>query len=261
VPTPLVVGGLTFILLAHTMPITTTPSVSFVARTIFMAVLLAGFGVWGAYDLWVKIPYREQVAQRFDELTGRMAELEDSLQKRAAAGGAPTQAEAAEYAAAKIELNALSPGGKAPARPSKFDRPVQWIYIACLPFAIQPLLTLLRLRRQRYQLDENGSLHFAGDSALGSGIWPVSEIADIDMHRWMAKSIAWVVQTSGTRLKLDAYLHKNLDLIIGAIASRLHPEQWQPDAKPVKAAEAASAGTSENAGSEDENDRSPIASA
>lgn len=228
------------------MPIVTKPSTSYFARTLMMAVLLAGFGVWGAYDLWVKIPHREQIALRYDQLTQRLAELEESRKNRAAGGGQPTQAEVAEYTAANNELKTLTPGGKAPAQPSKFDRLVQWIYIACLPFAIGPMMSLLRLRRQRYELDDSGTLHFAGDATLGSGAWRREEIADIDMHRWMAKSIAWVVHSGGGRLKLDAYLHTNLELIIGAIASRLHPDKWQPDARPVKPGEPAATNGSEN---------------
>ena len=229
--------------------IATKPSRSYVARAIFIVVLCAGFSVWGAYDLWVAIPARTQVAQRYGELKKRMDELDASRQSSAVRGEQPTQAEIDEYTRINDELNAIAPGGQMPSPPSKFDHVVQWIYIACGPFAIVPALSLLRLRRQRYQLDEAGTLHFQGDPALGDGAWKTTEIADIDMHRWMAKSIAWVVPMSGERLKLDAYQHTNLDQIIGSIASRLHPEAWQPDARPVKktadAAEAVAANSSE----------------
>jgi hypothetical protein len=216
--------------------IETRPSRSYVARAIFLVVLCLGFSIWGAYDLWVAIPHRTQVSQRYGELKKRMDELAASRQSRATRGEQPTPAEIDEYTRINDELNAIAPGGKMPSPPSKFDRVVQWIYIACGPFAIMPLLSLLRLRRQRYQLDEAGTLHFQGDPALGDGAWKATEIADIDMHRWMAKSIAWVVPMSGERLKLDAYQHTSLDQIIGAIASRLHPDAWQPDARPVKKA-------------------------
>jgi|SoiMethySBSTD1v2_1073268.scaffolds.fasta_scaffold01288_24 hypothetical protein len=209
--------------------IETRPSRSYVARAIFIFVLCAGFCVWGAYDLWVAIPRRAQVAQHYGELKKRMDELDASRQS-----GAPTQAEIDEYTRINDELNAIAPGGKTPSPPSKFDHVVQWIYIACGPFAVMPALSLLRLRRQRYRLDEAGTLHFQGDPILGEGAWKTTEIADIDMHRWMAKSIAWIVPMSGARLKLDAYLHSGLDRIVGSIASRLHPEAWQPDARPVK---------------------------
>ena len=69
---------------------------------------------------------------------------------------------------------------------------------------------------------------------------------------WMAKSIAWLVHSDGTRVKLDDYKHKNLYLIVGAIASRLHPDQWTPEAKPVKAEqEAAEAVDNEGIGDDE----------
>ncbi len=229
--------------------IETRPSRSYVARAIFMVVLCLGFCVWGAYDLWVAIPRRAQVAQNYGDLKKRLDELDGSRQAGALKGQQPTQAEIDEYTRINNELNAIAPGGKMPSPPSKFDHVVQWIYIACGPFAIMPALSLLRLRRQRYQLDEAGTLSFHGDPALGDGAWKATDIADIDMHRWMAKSIAWVVPMSGERLKLDAYQHTNLDQIVGSIASRLHPEAWQPDARPVKKAEDSSGAAAAEANS------------
>ncbi len=223
------------------MSIITTPSPSFLARTAFMAVLLIGFGVWGAYDLWVKIPHREQIADRYDGLVRRLGELDAARQQREKIGQTPTQAEIEEYTSANTELKSLSPGGKTPVRPSKFDRLVQWIYISCLPFALPSIFSLMRVRRQRYELDDAGALRFQGDGADGSGVWNAGDIADIDMHRWMAKSIAWVVKSDGAKLKLDAYVHKNLEKIIGAIASSKHPDKWDADAKPVKAEDTAAA--------------------
>ena len=41
----------------------------------------------------------------------------------------------------------------------------------------------------------------------------------------------------GTRIKLDDYQYKNLHLIIGAIAARLHPDDWDAEARPVAAEE------------------------
>jgi len=93
--------------------------------------------------------------------------------------------------------------------------------------------------RQRYRLDDEGALHFTGDKQQGAGVWAANEIADIDMSRWMRKSIAWVVRndapsSAGNRLKLDAYQHRNLEKVVGALASRFHPEQWDDEARPVK---------------------------
>ena len=79
--------------------------------------------------------------------------------------------------------------------------------------------------------EPDGTLH------LPQGAWPQDQIADIDMSRWMAKSIVYVVHTQGTRVKLDDYKHRNLHLIIGGIASRLHPKAWDAEAKQIKAGE------------------------
>ncbi|MHC4415124.1 MAG: hypothetical protein ACYS0G_07565 [Planctomycetota bacterium] len=112
--------------------------------------------------------------------------------------------------------------------PGKYDRITQWAFISCLPFAPYFIWRFIRTRRQVYVLDDEGSLHMPGRT------WQAREISDIDMKRWMAKSIAHVVHTDGTRVKLDDYLHRNLHLIIGAIASRLYPEAWDAEAKPIK---------------------------
>jgi hypothetical protein len=136
----------------------------------------------------------------------------------------------AAYTAITNELGTVG----TPEPPSAFDRATQWFFIASLPFAPWFFWMFLKARKQHYRLDDDGTLHYVGDAQLGTGAWSAAEIADIDMSRWMAKSIAWVVKSDGTRLKLDAYVHKDLHLIIGAIASQKYPEAWDAEAKPVK---------------------------
>jgi hypothetical protein len=226
------------------MSITTSPSPAYVLRTAFLAVVCIGLGLWGAYDLWVKIPRKEAVARRYEQASQVRKEYEDARQR----GGQPTPQETEAYQRANEELRSLTQGGKIPAPPGQWDRLTQWIFVSCLPFAIWPIVQLLGIRGQRYTLDESGTLHFTRDPKLGAGTWPASAIRDIDMDRWMRKSIAWAVNDEGQRLKLDAYLHKNLELIVGALASRLHHEQWDALAKPIKhatEAEAQPAGTGE----------------
>ena len=117
-------------------------------------------------------------------------------------------------------------------KPHEYDRIMKGlVFLPCLPFFPYFLWVYYRTKRQVYELDDDGTLH----SLLGE--WPADSIADIDMSKWMAKSIAHVVHTDGTRLKLDDFKHKNLHLIIGAIASRLYPEDWNEDAKIVKPSE------------------------
>jgi hypothetical protein len=115
--------------------------------------------------------------------------------------------------------------------PGKYDRLTQWAFIACLPCAPYFFWMYFVARRRRYTLDDDGTLH------TQAGTWPADEIADIDMNRWMAKSIAWVVHRDGARVKLDDYKFKGLHQIVGAIASRLHPDDWTEDARPAEQAE------------------------
>ncbi|MCH7797395.1 MAG: hypothetical protein IID28_02980 [Planctomycetes bacterium] len=113
--------------------------------------------------------------------------------------------------------------------PGKYDRLTQWAFMLCLPCVPYYLWMYFAARRRVYRLDDEGTLH------TPKGSWTRPRIADIDMGRWMAKSIAWVVHTDGTRIKLDDYKFRDLNLIIGAIASRLHPDDWDDEARPVKA--------------------------
>lgn len=119
-------------------------------------------------------------------------------------------------------------------QPSTYDRPTQWLFILCLPFVPWSLWVYFSTKSRVYRLDDDGTLHLPGDT------WKADEIADIDMQRWMSKSIAEVVHSDGRRVALDDYKHKDLHLIIGAIASRLYPDQWTEEAKVVKPAKPAS---------------------
>tara|TARA_B100001059_G_scaffold81121_3_gene79120 strand:+ start:20300 stop:21139 length:840 start_codon:yes stop_codon:yes gene_type:complete len=114
-------------------------------------------------------------------------------------------------------------------KPGWYDRDVQWLFIASLPFAPYYFWSFVSTRGRRYQLDPDGTLH------LPEGTWKSDEIADIDMHRWMVKSVCWVVKSDSTRIKLDAHIYKNLDKIIGVVAHRLKADEWSLDARPVTA--------------------------
>ncbi|MBG84704.1 MAG: hypothetical protein CMJ40_09180 [Phycisphaerae bacterium] len=142
-------------------------------------------------------------------------------------------------AAAKAQADkALAIYGDA-TQPSSYDRPIQWLFIACLLFVPFYAWSFLSTRKRHYQLDPDGTLH------MPEGVWKQEEIADIDMNRWMAKSICWVVSTDSTRIKLDAHIYKNLDKIIGVIAHRLRPDEWSLDARPVTLDKSSTAATSE----------------
>lgn len=112
--------------------------------------------------------------------------------------------------------------------PQAFDRMIQWAFILCLPFVPWYAFRYLQMRRVKYTLDDDGNLHSP------QGVWEHDKIADIDMSRWMSKSIAEVVHEDGSRLKIDDYIHRDAHLIVGAIASEKHPEAWDAEAKKVK---------------------------
>jgi hypothetical protein len=214
------------------MAITTSIAPSYGWRMLFIAVLCAVFGVWGIYD-YIKIPEQEAKYAAFESAKATLAEI---AERQVKSPGQPLSRDDEDaFKAATLELTRLAPAGEPPGKPGKWDRLTCWFFIACLPCAPYFMWLYLKAKRQAYRLDDEGTLHFTGDPQRGSGAWASSEIADIDMNRWMAKSIAYVIHSGdGARLKLDAYLHKNLHLVVGAIASRLHPDRWDAEAKPVK---------------------------
>ena len=115
--------------------------------------------------------------------------------------------------------------------PSKYDRPMQWLFILCLPFVPWYAWQAVHCGRRRFQLDQDGTMH------LPEGTWTKDQLASIDMHRWMAKSKAWIVHVDGTRVLLDDYVYKGLWKIVGALAASQDPATWTADAKLVKAAD------------------------
>lgn len=129
----------------------------------------------------------------------------------------------AAFAQAQVAIEEL---GEVTA-PGKYDRITQWAFMLCLPCVPWFLWLYFAARRRVYRLDDDGTLH------MPEGAWTKDDITDIDMGRWMAKSIAWVVNRNGKRVPLDDYKYRDLYLIVGSIASRLHPDEWDGEAKPV----------------------------
>ncbi|MCI0364346.1 MAG: hypothetical protein L0Y44_08065 [Phycisphaerales bacterium] len=217
------------------MPITTTVAPLYRAQKLLVAFLCIVFGFWGVYDYVWAIPAQQSRYDRYEQLKTELESLESRKLEHLQRGTRPSQSEIDDFNRVSAALTALAPGGSPPVKVNKWNRATQWFFISCLPFTFYFFWLYKKAKRQVYRLDESGVLHFEGDPVLNSGAWRLDDIADIDMERWMSKSIAHAVHRDGRRLKLDAYLHKNLDLIIGALASRLHPEKWDQQAKRVKA--------------------------
>lgn len=113
-------------------------------------------------------------------------------------------------------------------QPSAYDRPMQWLFIVCLPFVPYYIWAIVVNRRKRYALDADGILH------LPDEVWSPDDIADIDMSRWMKSSKAWVVHTDGRRVLLDDYLFKGIFRIVGELSAARYPDLWTDEAKKVK---------------------------
>ena len=112
--------------------------------------------------------------------------------------------------------------------PNSYDRPVQWLFIACLPFAVWYFYGVFHHRGREYRLEDDGTLCLPGET------WSPDELADIDMSKWLKKSQAWVIHRDGHRVLLDDYIYHDMHRIIGTIAEARYPEAWTDQAKPVK---------------------------
>ena len=198
------------------MAIKTKIATHFFWRQVIVAVACVVLSVWGAYDLWVKLPYQADNAAKFERY--------DELQGKAETGRLRDPAEQAELA----ELEKYTDTHEKEEKPAAFDHLMQWMFIGCILWVPWCLFQIHRYKKKTYELDDAGNLHLPDDD-----VWQREEIADIDMCKWMAKSIAWVEHSDGKRVKLDAYLHKNLELIIGEIAHRFYPDEWNQDATAV----------------------------
>jgi len=121
--------------------------------------------------------------------------------------------------------------------PSKYDRPMQWAFILCLPFGFYYLWSYRKMSRRStmYCLDDEGRL------TTPEGTWDSEEIKDIDMSRWIAPKgnaratwTARVITNDEQKLLLDDYVYEDMHLIIGALAHRFYPDQWSPLAKRIQ---------------------------
>ncbi len=121
--------------------------------------------------------------------------------------------------------------------PSKYDRPMQWLFILCLPFGLYYFRAYIIMNKKAgmYCLDDDGTL------TTPEGVWKSNEISDIDMSRWIAKTgnarstwIAKAVVEGGQPVVLDDYIYHDMHMIIGSIAHRFYPDQWTPLARRVK---------------------------
>ena len=201
------------------------------------AVICGGLALWGAYDYWVSIPRREQEFASYEASKKRHEEL------AAAAAKAPlAEAERAEYLRLDADFQKRAAENRpVPTMPPAYDRPVQlWLYIVGCGILGVPwfLWQWLSIADKRYRLEDDGTLRAPGLAPV-----PPDAIADIDMSKWMSKSLATVRTADGRSIVLDDYKFRDTHLIVGAIASRMYPEDWSADGKDLKRARALEGGS------------------
>lgn len=202
-------------------------------RDIILAVVCAVFGAWGWYDYSVVIPKREAAFIEYSELRSQ----KESFEARVAEKQTLSAADEAELQ--RVNGVLAERFADVPAQPAAYDSAVQlWIYVVGCGILGTPwaIWSLISLRRRSFELTSDGTL------VTPEGRCPIDEVRDIDMSRWMSKSIATVTLADGTTSLMDDYKYKNTHLIVGAIAHRLYPDLWTKEAKVAKpAAEAATA--------------------
>jgi hypothetical protein len=244
------------------MAIQTSVKRSFILWNVLYIVLCGGLGAWGAYDYWVTIPDQERAVVEYEELTARRGNLEirgvlwtlikkksdgtitesedESLAtmrtefEKAGVQQPPpplSEAEVAEYEAIKVTLKDDFEN-TAPEPPASYDGWVNfWIYFVGTGILGTPWFVwkLLSRRGQAWRLEDDGSF------STPDGVFAAEEIDDIDMSIWMKKSIAKVIiKDRAERITLDDYEYADVYRIVGALASRLHPDEWTEEAKPIK---------------------------
>ncbi|MSR69928.1 MAG: hypothetical protein EXS17_06235 [Phycisphaerales bacterium] len=201
------------------------------------ALLSSVLAVWGAYDYWVRIPNHER---QYAEFTQQKETL-DRLEAKAATTSL-SEDEKRTYSDANGVLQSFKDSTPEPV--PAYDRPLQlWVYIVgCGVLGVPWLLFgIVKLRRQRLELDNEGNITLNGQSLK------CDQIQSIDMARWMSKSTATVRGTNGESLKIDDYLLQDAHLIVGRIANRFSPELWNADGTKVKASEEAESASNHTA--------------
>ena len=233
-------------------------------KTIIMSLVCFVLGLWGVWDYAVAIPKATMEAQRANILRIVKNGLDT-------APGSEHRVEAITVLDVAIERDdgqdntwrlslddmrmALSDGGRElhleamgiveaglnnygnVTAPSKYDRPMQWMFILCLPFGLYYILVYLKMSKRAgtYLLTEDGVL------TTPEGTWSKDEIEDIDMSRWIAKTgnarstwTAKVVLKDGKKILLDDYIYSGMHSIIGKLAHAYYPNEWTSLAKRVK---------------------------
>ncbi|HIA72250.1 MAG TPA: hypothetical protein EYO01_06100 [Phycisphaerales bacterium] len=247
------------------MAITTSLAARYWLKTIIMGVVCVVLGVWGVVDYVVVIPnaikdssraklqrdfvqpafFVEMGAEERDKASVAITvaiEEDNGLDEgwmntlvlfREAVSSSDSNK--LREAQATLENNLTEYGDVTP--PSKYDLPMQWLFIICLPFGFYYFWAYSKTAKKAstYRFDDDGTL------TTPEGSWNEEEIKDIDMERWISKTgkarttwTAKVIIDDHTPILLDDYIYKDMHLIIGKLAHKFYPEDWTPLARRVK---------------------------
>jgi hypothetical protein len=208
------------------MRIQSTLKKTFVGWNSLYLLMMLVFGVWGAYDYWVKIPNQEIAAVEYEAFAEELRILQESEIKPL------PEAQAIRYEEVKLILKQRF-DNTPPSYPASYDRPLNlWVYfIGCGVLGVPWFAwKLIRQPRIDVTLEEDGSL------VTRQGTFTADQITDINMAKWMSKSIASVsVEGKDEPIVLDDYVYQDTYLIVGKLAHRFHPDQWSEDGKVINA--------------------------
>jgi hypothetical protein len=216
------------------MPIVTSIQPFTLWRNTGFAGLCLVFAIWGWYDYAVKIPRLETDSAAYQAAKDTRSNLEKAAETAELRPEQITQLEEARKVLDDIKDRY---GNAVPSKPQAYDRQVQlWLYIVGCGVLGVPMFMwpILKTRSNPYRLEDDGTLH------TPKGVIRPDEVADIDMSRWCSPTgdrrstwTAKLILKDGRKVLLDDHDHRNMDLIIGAYAHRLHPDQWTSNAKRV----------------------------
>ncbi len=246
------------------MALKTTLATRYWLKTIVMALVCVVLGLWGIWDYVVAIPrdieaysratfLREVIQPALDVEFGSQERDDATVVLNAALeeddGLDPQWSDALVVFGGAVSGNNVDSQQKAKdlletylnkygnvTQPSRFDRPMQWVFILCLPFGFYYFGAYLKMsnRAKKYLLDDDGTL------TTPEGTWTAEEIEGIDMDRWISKTgkarttwTAKVIVKGHAPVLLDDYVYKDMHLVIGKLAHKYYPKEWTPLAKRV----------------------------
>lgn len=207
-------------------------------RKALLTLMFFGFGCLALYDGIVKYPKEIDAWSEYSRY--------NSLKERKNTS-ALSRAEAQEFAL--LDTKFSDPSVRQPRERHERDIRIQYTLAAiCFPASAVFVLTWLLSARRKYIIREDGTL------VAPEGVFPADSLTDVDMTKWMDKSIAVVEirggpAKGGTAVKLDAWIYDGLDEVIEKLARRFHPDEFSdqlPSLESQSQAKSASPGQGES---------------